>query len=95
MQGKDEPLWDYTKMFNKGVVQVWGADEKMNKYLIEKGFRPGTNIKKIVQIDEPQSLNEFMKVAKTYIKNEEKLYLNNLNKARKNGPHAKSSKKSF
>lgn len=36
VQGKNEPLWDYIEMFNKEVVQVWEADERMKIYLVEK-----------------------------------------------------------
>jgi len=36
VQGKNEPLWDYIERFNKEVVQVWEAAEKMKIYLVEK-----------------------------------------------------------
>jgi len=38
IQGKNESLQDYIERFNKEVVQVQRADEKMKTYLIEKGL---------------------------------------------------------
>jgi len=93
IQGKNESLQDYIERFNKEVVQVQRADEKMKTYLIEKGLWLGIDFKKVVQIDEPRSLNELMKVAKTQIKYEEKLYVDNLEKMRKDDPQVESSKR--
>jgi len=95
VQGKSEPLRDYIERFNKEVVQVRGADETMKRYLIAKGLRKGTDVKKVVRIDRPRTLNEFLAIAKIYIAYEEELYADNLNKTRKEEPAAESSKKPF
>jgi len=95
IQGKSEPLRDYIERFNKEVVQVQGADESMKKYLIAKGLRAGTKVKKAVQFDRPRTFNEFLAIAKTYIRYEEELYADSLNRNRKEEPAAESSKKSF
>jgi len=47
VQGKSEPLRDYIERFNKEVVQVRGADETMKQYLITKGLREGTDVKRL------------------------------------------------
>lgn len=67
----------------------------MKKYLIKKGLRPKFDIKKVVKIDKVLSLDEFLRVAKTYIRYEEKLYADNLNKKkkRKEDPHVDAFKK--
>jgi hypothetical protein len=90
VQGKNEPLCEYIERFNKKAIQVRGADEKMKKCLIKKGLRQKTDIKKVVNIDEVRSLKEFLRVSKTYIRYEEKLYTDNLNKTRKEYPHVES-----
>jgi len=72
-------------------MQVRGADETMKQYLISKGLREGTNVKKVVCLDRPRTLNEFVAIAKIYIRYEKELYANNLNKSRKEEPAAESS----
>jgi hypothetical protein len=67
VQEKSEPLRDYIERFNKEVVQVQGADETMKRYLIAKGLREGTDVKKAVRLDRPRTLNEFLVIAKIYI----------------------------
>lgn len=47
-------------------MRVRGADETMKQYLIAKGLREGTNIKKVVRLDCQRILNEFLAIAKTY-----------------------------
>jgi len=95
VQGKSEPLREYIKTFNKEVVQVRGADDTMKQYLITKGLREGTNIKKAVRLDRPRTLNEFLAILKIYIRYEEELYADNLNNTRKEEPAAESSRKPF
>ncbi|XP_039687013.1 uncharacterized protein [Medicago truncatula] len=95
VQGKSEPLRDYIERFNKEVVQVRGADETMKQYLIAKGLRAGTDVKKVVSLDRPWTLNEFLEIAKIYIAYEEELYADSLNKSRKEEPAAESSKNPF
>jgi len=95
VQGKSEPLRDYIERFHKEAVQVRGADETMKRYLIAKGLREGTNVKKDVRLDHPRTLNEFLAIAKIYIRYEEELYADSLNKSRKEDPAAESSKKPF
>jgi hypothetical protein len=46
-------------------------------------------------VDEPRSLNEFPRVVKTYIRYEEKLYDDSLNKTKKKDTQAETSKKSL
>lgn len=67
----------------------------MKKYLIAKVLRAGTYVKKVVQLDRPRTLNEFLAIAKTYIRYEEELYTDNLNKSRKEEHAFESSKKPF
>jgi len=67
----------------------------MKKYLIAKGLHPGTYMKKAVQPDHPMTLNEFRAIAKTYIRYEEELYADNLNKSNKEEYVAESFKKPF
>jgi len=95
VQGKSEPLRDYIKRFNKEVVQVRGAEDTMKQYLITKGLREGTNVKKAVRLDRPRTLIEFLAIAKMYIRYEEELYADNLNKTRKEEPATESSRKPF
>jgi hypothetical protein len=95
VQGRNEPLRDYIERFNKEVVQVRGADEMKKRYLIAKGLREGTNVKKVVRLDPPRTLNEFPAIVKIYIAYEEELYADNLNKSRKEEPTAETSKKPF
>jgi len=94
-QGKSEPFRDYIERFNKEVVQVRGAEDTMKQYLITKGLREGTYVKKVVHLDRPRTLNEFLAIAKIYIRYEEDLYADNLNKTRKEEPVAESSRKPF
>jgi len=70
-------------------------DERMKKHLIEKSLRPRTNIKKEVQLDQPKTINEFLRIAKIYIRYEGQLYTDNLKKARKKDPQSESSKNPF
>lgn len=95
VQGKNEPLLDYIECFNKEVVHVRGTDERMKKHLIEKGLRPKTNIKKAVQLDQPITINEFLRISKFYIRYKGKMYTNNLNKERKEVHQHKSSENPF
>jgi len=67
----------------------------MKQYLITKGLREGTNIKKVVRLDRPRTLNEFLAIAKIYIRYEEELYEASLEKTRKEDPAAESSRKPF
>lgn len=86
VQGKSEPLKDYIERFNKEGVQVRGSDDTIKKYLITKKFFP---------FDRPRSFNEFLAIAKTYIRYEEELYADILNNSRKEEPVAESSRKPF
>jgi hypothetical protein len=95
IQGRSEPLRDYIERFNKEVVQVIGADETMKRYLIAKGLRKGTDAKKVIRLDRPRTLNEFLAIARIYITYEEELYADSLNKSRKEEPAAESSRKPF
>jgi len=95
VQGKSEPLRHYIKRFNKEVVQVRGAEDTMKQYLIAKGLREGTDVKKVVRLDCPRTFNTFLAIAKLYIRYEEDLYADSLNKTRKEEPAAESSKKPF
>jgi len=67
----------------------------MKRYLIAKGLLEGTNVKKDVLLDRPRTLNEFLAIAKIYIRYEEELYADNLNKSRKEEPAVESTKKPF
>jgi len=95
VQGKNEPLRDYIERFNKEVVQVRGADETMKQYLITKGLHEGTDVKKDFHLDLARTLNEFLMIATIYIKYEEELYADGLNKSRKEEPAAESSRNPF
>jgi hypothetical protein len=95
IRGRSEPLQDYIERFNKEAVKVRGADETMKRYLITKGLREGTDVKKAVRLDRPRTLNEFLAIAKIYIAYEEELYADSLNKSRKEEPAVESSKKPF
>ena len=53
VQGKSEPRQDCIERFNKEAVQVRGAEDTMKQYLITKGLREGTNVKKVVRLDCP------------------------------------------
>jgi len=55
----------------------------------------GTNVKKVVRLGRPRTLNEFLAIAKIYIRYEEELYAESLNKSRKEEPAVESSKKPF
>jgi hypothetical protein len=89
------PSGNYIERFNKEVVPVTGADETMKRYLIAKGLREGTDVKNVVRLDRPRTLNEFLAIAKIYIAYEEGLYADSLNKSMKEEPAAESSKKPF
>jgi len=67
----------------------------MKLYLIAKGLHEGTDVKKAVCLDRPRTLNEFLAIAKIYIRYEEELYAYILNKSRKEEPVAESSKNPF
>jgi len=67
----------------------------MKRYLIAKGLREGTYVKKAVRLDRPRTLNEFLEIAKIYIRYEEELYADNLNKSKKEELAAESSIKPF
>jgi hypothetical protein len=94
-QGRSETLRDYIERFNEEAVQVRGANETMKLYLIAKGLREETDVKKVVLLDRPRTLNEFLAIAKIYIAYEEALYVDNLNKFRNEEPASESSKKPF
>jgi hypothetical protein len=72
-------------------VQVRGADETKKRYLIAKGLREGIDVKKVILLDRPRTLNEFLAIAKIYIRYEEELYADSLNKSKKEDPAAESS----
>jgi hypothetical protein len=95
VQGKNEPLIDYIERFNKEVVQSRGVDKSMKRYRIAKGLRVATCMKKVVQQDLLRTLIEFLAIAKTYIRYEEELYADSLNKSRNEEPAAESPKKPF
>jgi len=95
VQGRSEPLRDYIERCNKEAVQVRGADENMKQYLITKGLREGTDVKKDVHHDHPETYNQLLAIVKTYILYEEEVYADSLNKARKEELVAESSKKPF
>jgi len=59
------------------------------------GLREGTNVKKVVRLDRPRTLNEFLTIAKIYVRYEEELYVDSLNKSRKEEPAVESSRKPF
>jgi hypothetical protein len=67
----------------------------MKLYLIAKGLHDETDVKKVVLLDRPRTLNEFLAIAKIYIAYEEALYKDSLSKVRKEEPDAESSKKPF
>jgi len=67
----------------------------MKQYLIIIGLREGTGFKKAVWLDRPRTLNEFLAIAKIYIRYEEELYADNLNKSRKEELAVESSRKPF
>jgi hypothetical protein len=95
VQRRSEPLCNYIERLNKEAVQVRGADENMKQYLITRGLREGTNVKKVVRLDRPETYNQLLAIVKTYICYEEEVYADNLNKARKEEPVAESSRKPF
>jgi len=95
IQGKNQPLRDYIETFNKEAVQVRGVDKTMQRYLIAKGLHEGTDIKKVVRVGRPRTLNEFLAIAKIYIRYEEELYADSLNKSRKEEPVAESFRNPF
>jgi len=68
-------------------MQVRGVEDTIKQYHITKGLREGTDVKKVVRLDRPRTLNEFLAIAK--------IYTDNLNKTRKEEPAAESSKKPF
>jgi hypothetical protein len=65
----------------------------MKRYLIAKGLREGTDVKKAVRRDRPRTFKEFLAIAKIYIRYEDELYADNLNKSRKEEPAVESSRK--
>jgi len=95
VQGKSKPLRVYIERFNKETVQVRGAEDSMKQYLITKGLREGTYVKKVVRLDRPRTLNEFLAIAKIYITYEEQMYADSLNKPMKEEPTDESSRKPF
>ena len=66
-------------------MQVRGA------YLITKGLRKGTYVKKVVRLDCPRTLNEFLAIAKIYIRYEEELFADSLSKSRKEEPEGEKN----
>jgi hypothetical protein len=95
VQGRSEPLRDYIERFNKEALQVRGADENMKQYLITRGLRKGTNVKKVVRLDLPKTSIQLLAIVKTYILYGEEVYVDSLNKARKEELVAESSRKPF
>jgi hypothetical protein len=95
VRGKSEPLRDYIERFNKEVVQVRGADENMKQYLITRGLHKGIDVKKVVRLDRPGTYIKLLEIVKSYIRYDEEVYADNLNKSRKEEPAAKPSKKPF
>jgi len=95
VQGKREPLRDYIERFSKEVAQVCGADENMKQYLITRGLREDRDVKKDVRLDRPETYNQLLAIFKTYIRYEEEVYTDNLNKPMKEDPAGESSKKPF
>lgn len=71
VQVPNESLRTYIDRFNKEVVQVRGEDEKMKMYLIQKGLRPESDLRKAVQLEPPKYLTSFLQIAKMYISYEE------------------------
>jgi len=67
----------------------------MKRYLIAKGLREGSDVKKAVRLDRPRTFTEFLAIVKIYISYEEELYEDNLIKSRKEEPIVESSKKLF
>jgi hypothetical protein len=67
----------------------------MKLYLIAKGLREDTDVKKAVRLDRPRTLNEFQAIPKIYTTFKEEMYADRLNKYRKEEPAAESSKKPF
>jgi len=67
----------------------------MKQYLIIIGLREGTDFKKAVWLGRPRTFNEFLAIAKIYIRYEEELYADNLNKSRKEELAVESSRKPF
>ena len=63
------------------------------RYLIAKGLREGTDVKKAVRLDLRKTLNEFLAIAKIYIRYEEEVYVGNINKSRKEDSATESSKR--
>jgi len=55
VQGKSKPLRDYIERFNKEAVQLRGVEDSMKQYLITKGLREGTYVKKAIWLDRPES----------------------------------------
>ena len=74
-------------------MQVRGTDKTMKWYLITKGLREGMDVKKVVRLDRPRTLNEFLAIAKIYTRYEEELYVDSLNKSKKEDPAVESSRK--
>jgi len=95
VQGKSEPLWDYIEGFNKEAGQIRGVGENMKRYLITKGLCEGTNVKKAVHLDLPETFNQHLAIVKMYIRYEEEVYVENLNKIMKEEPAVESSKNPF
>ena len=95
VQGRSEPLRDYIERFNKEAVQVQGADDNMKQYLITRGLREGTDAKKVVRLDHPETYNQLLAIVKTYIHYEEVVYAKRLSKARKEEPATEFSRKPF
>jgi hypothetical protein len=67
----------------------------MKLYLIAKCLCEETDVMKVVLLDRPRTLKEFLAITKIYITYEEALYADSLNKVKKEEPAAESSKKPF
>jgi len=62
---------------------------------LPKAYARAQTSKKTIRLDRPRTLNEFLAIAKIYIKYEEELYADSLNKTRKEEPVVESSIKPF
>jgi len=63
----------------------------MKRYLITKGLREDTNVKKAVRLDRPETYNQLLAIVNMYIRYEEEVYTINLNKIRKEESAVESS----
>ena len=81
VQGKSEPLRDYIERFNKEAVPH--CEGSARRHRRQEGCPPRS----------PKTLNEFLAIAKIYIRYEEEVYVGNINKSRKEDSATESSKR--